>query len=275
MDAYTELVGVVGDPVRHSISPAFWEAALRDAGRNAVFLAFEVTPADFGTFVDGMGAGGARGLNVTLPHKTAAYELCTERSDEAEATQAVNVLVFEESAVRGSNTDVYGVKAAVADMGVELDGTRALVLGAGGAGRAAVHALRTEGADVSVANRTADRADALGVPVVAWNDVPDAGGEFDVLVHTTSVGLDGRSSVLDERALKAAAAGRLRAVLDVVYRPGETPLVQAARAAGLEACDGLRMLVHQAGEAWRLFFGDAAPVEVMHAEAARAAGRAT
>ncbi|HYZ90997.1 MAG TPA: shikimate dehydrogenase [Actinomycetota bacterium] len=273
MDALTELIGVVGHPVRHSISPAFWEAALREAARNAAFLAFEVAPDDFGAFIEGMRVGGARGLNVTLPHKGAAFALTDERSETAESTRAVNVLVFDDQTTRGYNTDVHGVSAALADLGVELEGTSALVLGAGGAGRAAVAALRGGGAKVSVANRTADRAAATGVDVVDWAAVPEVLGDFDVVVHTTSVGLNGTGSVLDRAALDAAARGRLRAVLDVVYRPGLTPLVESARAAGLAADDGLRMLVHQAAEAWRLFFGDDAPVDVMHEAAAAAAGR--
>jgi shikimate dehydrogenase len=93
-------------------------------------------------------------------------------------------------------------------------------------------------------------------------------------VNATAVGLDGEGAVLAEGDLEAAASGRLRAVLDVVYGPDETPLVRRARAAGLAAADGLRMLVHQAAEAWRLLLGTAAPADVMHAAAARAAGRA-
>ncbi len=272
MDAHTELIGVVGHPVRHSLSPAFWDAALRHAGRNAAFLAFEVKAEDFAAVVGGMRAAGARGFSVTLPHKETAFELSARRSDVAEATRAVNVLVFGDQ-VSGDNTDVHGVAEAVRDLGVELAGRRALVLGAGGAGRAAVYALQRQGAEVSVANRTDARAAALGVPVVDWPQIGDALGDVDLVVHTTSVGIDGSGCVLDEPMLRAAAAGRLRAVLDVVYTPDETPLVHAARAAGLKASDGLRMLVHQAGEAWRLFFGDQAPIDVMHAAAARAAGR--
>jgi shikimate dehydrogenase len=273
MDAHTELIGVVGDPVRHSISPAFWGEALRTTGRNAVFLAFEVKAAGFAAFIEGMRVAGARGLNVTLPHKGAAFELSTERAPEAEAARAVNVVVFAADAVRGFNTDVHGVTAALADLDVDLAGTRALVLGAGGAGRAAVTALRGGGAEVSIANRTEERARAAGVPVVAWPDVPHLVGDFEIVVHTTSVGLNGEGSVLDEATLSDAAGRRLRAVLDVVYRPGGTPLVDSARSAGLRADDGLRMLVHQAAEAWRLMFGDEPPIGVMHAAAARAAGR--
>jgi shikimate dehydrogenase len=273
MDATTVLLGVVGHPVRHSLSPSFWNAALRHAGRNAVFLAFEVRAEEFSIFIEGMSAAGAVGFNVTIPHKSAAYALSTKRSDEADATGAVNVLVLDGDEIAGFNTDVHGVMEAVEDLGVDPSRGTALVIGAGGAGRAAVHALKRAGADVSVANRTTERADALGVPVVAWNDLSSSLGGFDLVVHTTSVGLDGSGSVVDENALRTAAGGRLRAVLDVVYRPESTPLVEAARAAGLEAADGLRMLVHQAGEAWRLFFDDPAPLEVMHAAAARAAGR--
>ncbi len=264
---------MVGHPVGHTLSPAFWEPALRHVGRNAVFLAFDVGVKDFATFVEGMRVAGARGFNVTVPHKRAAFDLSTERSDAADATGAVNVLVFEEGKVFGANTDVDGVTEAVRDMGWEVSGARALVLGAGGAGRAAAYALHRSGADVSVANRTAERARELGHPVVEWADIADAAGDFDLIIHTTSVGMDLRAGVLDEETLRKAAARNLRAVLDVVYRPDETALVHAARAAGLRASDGLRMLVHQAVKAWELFFGGPAPIEVMHDAAAAAAGR--
>lgn len=273
IDAHTALVGVVGHPVRHSLSPAFWNAALRHQGRNAAFLAFEVEADEFGKFVEGMRAARTVGLNVTLPHKARAFELCSRRSEEAEATRAVNVLTMSDGAVTGANTDVFGVAQAVVDLGVEPSGSRALVVGAGGAGRAAVLALQRMGADVRITNRTAARAKDVGVAQIEWEQVRSALADFDLLVHTTSVGLDGASSVLDEADLRTAADGRLRAVLDVVYRRDETPLVRAARAARLQASDGLRMLVHQAGEAWRLFFGEPAPLAVMHSAAADAAGR--
>ncbi len=271
-DARTELVGLVGHPVAHSLSPAFWNPALRDAGRNAVFLAFDVPPEGFAAFVHGM-AGVARGFNVTIPHKLAAYQICTDRSEVAEATGAVNVLVLgPDEKIFGGNTDVHGVTQAIAAL--DVDARTALVLGAGGAARAAVHALNAQGIDVAVANRTDGRASALSERTVAWDDVRQAIGDFDLVVHTTSVGLDGRTTVLDVGALRTAAGKNLKAVLDVVYVPGETPLVHAARAAGIRAEDGLRMLVHQAAEAWRLLFGSAGPIDVMYAAAVQAAGRA-
>lgn len=277
IDAATELLGVVGHPVSHSLSPAFWNEALRQEGRNAVFLAFDVAPDSFQAFTGGMSVAGARGVNVTVPHKKAAFAASTRRSEHAERIGAVNVLVFEPGEIVGHNTDVDGLLNALDDLDVRPSGMRILVVGAGGAGHAAVWALAVAGADVLVANRTRSKAEELaeaaGSTVVDWDGLDDAAREADVLVNTTSVGLDGRGSVLDRPALERAAAGRLRVVFDAVYGASETPLVLAARHAGIQAQDGLGMLVHQAAAAWELFFDAAAPFDVMQAAASRAAGR--
>jgi shikimate dehydrogenase len=275
MDANTKLVGVVGHPVSHSLSPAFWNPAMQVAGQNAVFLAFDVAPDDFDTFIDGMAAAGARGLNVTIPHKRAAFERSVRRSSEAEGTGAVNVLVFEDGAVVGHNTDVAGVLRAVSELHGDLLGTTALVLGAGGAGRAACWALRAGGAEVLVANRTAERAadlaNSMGVAAVTWDDLPLE--DVDLVVNTTSVGLNDDASPLDADGLSRGAAARLRSVFDVVYRAGETELVRLARSAGVAATDGLAMLVYQAAEAYGLFFATDAPLAAMFEAAWDAAGR--
>jgi shikimate dehydrogenase len=277
MDAGTRLVGVVGHPIGHTLSPVFWNAAFQHEGRNAVFLAFDVEPSRFTAFVDGMAAGGVRGLNVTMPHKRAAYELATERSPEAERTGAANVLVLDDDARIGANTDVHGVRMAVRDLELDPQGLRVLVLGAGGAASAAVYALTSQGAEVVVANRTRSKAEvvaeAFEATAVDWSDLAAAAADADLLVHAASVGMDGTSSIVESSVLEAGAKGRLRAVFDVVYAPKETALVHAARAAGLRACDGLGMLVHQAAETYRLFWDAPAPIDVMLDAARRAAGR--
>jgi shikimate dehydrogenase len=279
IDASTELLGVVGHPVSHSLSPVFWNEALRQEGRNAVFLAFDVVPQSFGAFVAGMSAAGARGVNVTMPHKSAALEASTRHSEDAERTGAANVLVFEPGEVVAHNTDVVGVLAALGDLGIKPAGKRVLVAGAGGAGRAAVWALRGAGAEVLLANRTSGTAETLaeaaGATAIGWDDLGEAACEVEVFVNTTTVGLDGRGSVLDRPSLERAVSGRLEAVFDAVYGASETPLVIAARAAGLQAQDGLGMLVHQAAAAWKLFFGAPPPFDVMQGAARRAAGRGT
>lgn len=277
-DASTRLVGVVGHPIGHSISPPVWTAAFEHEGRNAVFLAFDVAPERFADFVKGMQAAGARGFNVTLPHKRAAFEICTERSVEAEQTGAVNVLVLDDDRIIGTNTDVCGIRGSLEDLGTDVDGVRVLVVGAGGAAAAVVWELCNQGAKVTIVNRTRERAESLaqrfsGVAVADYGDLGRAVTDAEVLIHSTAVGMDGASSVIGDDLLAVAAKGRLRAVLDVVYAPKETALVHAARGAGLRAADGLRMLVHQAAEAYRAFWDVQAPVEVMWSAAQRAAGR--
>jgi shikimate dehydrogenase len=277
-DAGTRLVGVVGHPIGHTLSPAFWNAAFEHEGRNAVFLAFDVEPASFERFIEGMAAAGARGFSVTMPHKRAAFELASVRSVEAERTGAVNVLVLDDRVV-GANTDVHGVRLAVHDLGIDVDGASVLVVGAGGAASAAVWALTEAGASVTVVNRTRERAESLassfgsGVQVAGWDELEASAAVADLLVHAASIGMDGVSRAFEDSVLATAAAGRLRAVLDVVYAPDETALVHAARAAGLRAADGLGMLVHQAEQAYRLFWDAPAPTDVMHDAARRAAGR--
>lgn len=277
IDSGTRLVGVVGHPIGHTLSPSFWNAAFEHEGRNAVFLAFDVEPVRFATFIDGMAAAGVRGLNVTMPHKRAAFELATERSPEAERTGAVNVLVLDGDERIGANTDVHGVRMAVRDLELDPRGLHAVVVGAGGAAAAAVWALVSNGATATVVNRTRERAEALaaslGAEVADWADLAGVAGDSDLLVHAASVGMDGTSRVIDDVVLRAGATGRLSAVLDLVYAPKETALVHAARTAGLRACDGLSMLVHQAAEAYRLFWDAPAPLDVMLDAAKRAAGR--
>lgn len=278
-DGGTTLIGLAGHPVAHSLSPAFYNAALRHDERNAIYLAFDVRPGDFSTFVAGMRAAGARGLAVTMPHKRAAFAIGTQRTEDATATAAANTLVFEDERVVADNTDVEGVRRALEDLGVRCDGTRALVLGAGGAGAAAGRALAQGGADVLVANRTPSRAhelcDRLGPSArpLGWDDVPGAVDEVGLIVNATSVGLANDESPLDAASLERAAAGACPAVLDLVYTRAETRLVRDARAAGLRAADGLTMLVYQGAASYRRFWGTEAPLEVMRRAAYAAAGR--
>ncbi len=272
MDAATKLCGVVGHPVAHSLSPAIHNAALRHDKRNAVYLAFDVLPDEFATFVDGMRAAGAVGLNVTIPHKRAAAEVCDVLDEQAHQVGAVNTIVFTDGKASGHNTDVAGVTAAVKEIGpIEPDAT-ALVIGAGGAGRAAAWALAAMVKEVWVANRTAARAEKLRssigrtAKVIPWREVPTAAASVDVIVHATSVGLEGDEAILGPYELQKAK--RCGVLLDLVYGPDETPLVREARRVGIASADGLMMLVHQAAAAYELFWGSPAPAAVMRRAAA-------
>jgi len=267
MDAKTKLTAVVGHPVAHSLSPAIHNAALRHDKRNAVYLAFDVLPDDFEGFVRGVASGGVVGLNVTIPHKRAAAEICDTLDDLAKQVGAVNTIVVDDNKLIGHNTDVAGVTKALAEIGeIDPDAT-ALVIGSGGAGRAAAWALAPQVKEVWIANRTAARSEKLraslgrSARVVPWRELPEAAATADVIVHATSVGLEADEAVLGPYELEKAK--RCRVLLDVVYGPDETPLVKEARRAGIAAADGVMMLVHQAAAAYELFWDAEAPQEVM------------
>lgn len=270
IDASTRVLGVIGHPVAHSMSPAFWNPALAASGTNAVFLAFDVAPDDLAGFMGAMRAARAVGFNVTIPHKTAAFDLADRKSPEAERTGAVNVLKVDSDEVLGHNTDVEGVLKALEELGVP-SGSRALLLGAGGAARAAALALSTRSDSFLIANRTASSAShlarAFGAEAVPWEERQEAASGVDLIVNATSIGL-----ASDEVALETPGLGATH-LLDLVYAPGETSLVRGARKAGLAACDGLHMLVFQAAAAWRFLLGSDAPLEVMMRAALEAAGR--
>jgi shikimate dehydrogenase len=270
LDAETRLCGVVGHPVRHSLSPVIHNAALRHDGRNTVYLAFDVT--DVASASKGLAAVGAVGVNVTIPHKRAAWDHASWHSPEAIATGAANTLLFDKDGrIAAHNTDPAGVLGGLHDLGVSPEGLRCLVVGAGGAGRAAIRALHSAGAaDVLVANRTKSHTADLLAEVVAWDELPEALARAEIVVHATSVGMDGEDTFLQVNALSAS---RCKAVLDLVYGREETDLVRRTGARGIPAADGLGVLVHQAAKSYELFWDAPAPFQVMLEAAFRATGR--
>jgi shikimate dehydrogenase len=264
------LCGVLGHPVAHSRSPAIQNAAFAAAGLDWRYVKLPVEPRLFEETVRALPGSGYRGANVTIPHKLAALRLATSASPAAQAIGAANTLTFgPDGAIAADNTDAGGLIDALAR---PLDGAEALVLGAGGAGRAAAWALREAGARVAVWNRTAERARRLardlGVDAV---ECPRGGG--DLLVNATAVGLD--PAVPDDDALGElglGAAGAPPVVVDLVYRAdGEaTPVAAWAERAGAELVDGIEVLVRQGARSFTLWTGARAPLEAMRG-AARAA----
>jgi shikimate dehydrogenase len=268
---------LLGHPVAHSRSPAIMNAALRALGRDGDFFYFavDVPPERLGEAVAGMRALGFAGGNVTVPHKEAVVRLCDVLTPAARAAGAVNVLALEDGRLVGENTDGAGLLRALAELGVGVRGARVVLLGAGGAARAALAALRGAGAAAVVcAARRPERGAALGADeVVAL--APGGGAEVrarlgaaDLVLHATTIGMEEgaeAASPLDDASLGAVAGGS--AVVDLVYRRGETALVRAARARGLRAADGRGMLVHQAALALERWTGQPAPLEVMRSAA--------
>jgi shikimate dehydrogenase len=258
-------LAVIGHPVSHSRSPAMHNAALAalGLGEEWSYGAIEVSPDAFEERVRAMPAEGFAGANVTVPHKGAALAVADATSEVAREIGAANTLVFSDGEIRAANTDADGLLAALPTPPARR---RTLVLGAGGAGRAAVWALVREGAEVEVWNRTELRSRHLceelgGAPVTD----PEQ-GNYELIVNTTAVGLRGEDP-FEALPLSAAGFSPGQTLVDLVYGDEPTALLRAAEAAGATVVDGIEVLVQQGALSFRIWTGRDAPVEVMRAAA--------
>jgi len=270
---------VIGDPVAHSASPRLFAAIARELGLGLEYRAERVPAGELADFLRRVRSGAYQGLSVTLPHKEAVLGLADSATAAARATGAANTLAVRSGALEADNTDVAGLVRALAEHGVRLRGASVLVVGAGGAARAAVQAARVEGArTIAVANRTRERAQAL-VQALGGQAVALERGALqpvidgaDVLVQASAAGL----SRPDETPLPPGCVlHRNLTVLDMVYQPLETALLRAARNAGARTVDGLWMLVHQGLDQLRFWIGVQAAAALaarLHAELARGPG---
>jgi len=265
MDVY----GLLGNPVEHSLSPPMHEAAYDAVGLDARYVTFEPAPDDLAAAVDGAESLGIAGLNVTIPFKQDALA-AVDPDPLAERIGAVNTIDFGGERPTGHNTDAAGATRALRDQGgATLDGATAVVVGAGGAGRAVSVGLADAGSDVRIANRTVERAAALSdeVPGASAHGLDDLDGllaDATVLVNATSVGMEEDATPVPADALHADLT-----VLDAVYTPIETTLLADAAAAGATTVDGAWMLLYQGAVAFERWTGRSAPVDAMN-EALRA-----
>jgi shikimate dehydrogenase len=267
--AHTRLAAVIGSPVRHSLSPAMHNAAFRAAGLDWIYVALEVAPGEVPAALAGARALHLGGLSVTIPHKEAAAAAVDELSPSAQAVGAVNTVVPAGGGrLRGENTDGAGFLASLGDEGFDPAGRRCLVVGAGGAARAVIHALAGAGAaEVVVVNRSPARAEAaaaLAGDRGRTGTSADVGGA-DLVVNATPLGLTGVD--IDTLPVDTDLLGPGQLLLDLIPNPAVTPLMRAARARGARAAGGLGMLVHQGALAFELWTGQPAPVAVMRVAA--------
>jgi len=264
----TRTVGVIGWPVRHSLSPVIHNAAFAALELPWIYVPLPVATGQVGAALDGLRALGFAGANVTMPHKGEVAELVADLSDDARRLGAVNTIVVGSEALSGHNTDAPGFERLLErDAGFDPAGRTALVFGAGGAARACALALaRGRLARLLVAARDPARVDVEPtlegldtqvdlVPFARAGDVP-----VDIVVNATPLGSLGESLPLPE-------LGPESMVVDLLYRPATTPLLTTARAAGAKAFGGLGLLLHQAALSFELWTGRKAPMPVMSAAA--------
>lgn len=262
---------LLAHPAGHSLSPNMHNAAFEARGIDAVYRARDVPPLELAAAVAGLRREEMYGANVTIPHKEAVLKLMDRLSDAAKTIGAVNTITNRGGELVGDNTDAGGFLRALAEGGIPVRDTAALVLGAGGAARAVVYALATGGAStVHVFNRTTERAARLAaelgdlslIRVVSGPDLGMVGRSVGLLVNATSVGMTGTSSEGDMPCPPDAMPAE-GAVVDIVYRPALTPLLVEAARRGLVTQNGVAMLVHQGAAAFEQWTGKSAPVAVM------------
>lgn len=275
IEATTRIYGIFGHPVSQSLSPAMHNAAFRHLGLDCVYLAFDVDPRNVPQAVSSIRALGLCGINVTIPHKQSVMAGLDEIAPEASMVGAVNTIVNENGRLKGYNTDVSGVLRALdSELGFVPRGKDVFIVGAGGASRAVIVAMCTGGAQsVAIANRTYLKAKNLSeefsprfadvgfsaVPLDDSDRVSELMGQADIVINCSSAGMGD----IEPLCLPLDLLGENCVVYDLVYKPPVTPLVRDSRAVGLKAESGLGMLLYQGVDAFEIWTGEDAPVEVM------------
>lgn len=282
IDTNTQLCGVIGNPIGHSLSPALHNAAFEAAGVNAVYLAFEVS--DVAGCLAGMRAlPNFRGLSVTIPHKLAVIEHLDELEPMAEKVGSVNTITNKDGRLIGSTTDGPGAVRALDEAGVSLVGKRVLFLGSGGAVRAVAFAVADlcNPAGITILGRTAANVEALvgdlsakAGGVIAGGDlgasVEEAVDEHDVIIQGTPMGMAPERA--GESCVPSETLHSEHVVFDMVYRPHRTRLIADAEAAGATVVHGIEMLLNQAALQFEAWTGDSAPLGAMRQAARDALG---
>jgi shikimate dehydrogenase len=240
IDAQTELYGIIGNPVRHSLSPVIHNRVFKRMGLNAIYLAFEVN--NLKGALKGIRDLGIRGVSVTIPFKTQIVSLLDQIEDVAREIKAVNTIKNEGGKLIGYNTDWCGAIEALEE-GIDLENKRIILLGAGGAARAIAFGLKKKGGQVFIYNRSLDKAKDLAKEL-GFNSLSSLNGvEPHVMINATSVGMHpnhGESPVPKEVLRKGMV------VMDIVYQPLKTKLLQDAEEQGCQTINGLEMLSRQA-----------------------------
>jgi len=256
MDSQTELYGVIGNPVRHSLSPMIHNGAFRRLGWNAVYLAFEVKNVE--EALRGIRGLGVRGVSVTIPFKTEVLPFLDKIEGLAKKVGAVNTIINRRGRLIGYNTDCEGALEALEEK-MDLRGKRVVLLGAGGAARAIGFGLKERGVPLIVVNRSKERGWALSkelrcnyLPISSLARMKEGELEADILINATSLGMvprDGETPI-PKKFLKKGMV-----VMDIVYEPLQTRLLREAKEKGCVTVDGLEMLIRQGMAQFEIWTG--------------------
>jgi shikimate dehydrogenase len=274
----TRVCALLGDPVEHTMSPVMHNAAFKKLGLDYIYIPFRVKAEELAQAVDGIRALNMRGFNVTIPHKVAIIPMLDGLDPLAEKIGAVNTVVNADGSLRGFNTDASGFLQALLEMGVEPEGKKVVILGAGGASRAVAYILAERGAHLTILNRQLelDWAEELARRIsrdlekdaraleLNVDNLKMALAGADILVNATSVGMSPHS---DETPVPGRLLKSGLVVFDIVYNPIRTRLLKEAEAVGARTISGIDMLAWQGALAFEKWTGRPAPLDLMRMEA--------
>ncbi|MBN2087661.1 shikimate dehydrogenase [Candidatus Peregrinibacteria bacterium] len=259
-----KVYGIVGHPVKHSLSPVMHNAAFKSEGIDAEYKVFDIDPSNeenLANFCYETELNNIAGFSVTMPYKLEIMKYMDNYDPISKIVGSVNTVENADSVLNGYNTDVTGAVQALKEKS-DIKGKKVLVLGAGGAARAICYGLNEYGADVYVFNRTKGKADELAkefnIETIDFRQIPEA--DFDIVINTTPVGMSPNSN---ESLLHADQLKGVKVVMDIITNPIKTQLLKEAEKAGAETITGARMLLHQACGQFEIWFGKSAPIEVM------------
>lgn len=267
----TQLLGVIGDPIRHSLSPIMHNAAIAHLGVDYVYLPFPVATQHLGQAIAGFAAIGLCGFNITIPHKQAILPYLHQVSSVAQAVGAVNTVWRTEAGWSGTNTDVEGFLAPLQSLDRDWRQAEVVILGNGGSARAVVAGCAQLGcAKLAVVGRDRDKLAAFhaswdlpNLTTVVWSDLATCLPQAALVVNTTPIGMSPRVDASPLSPTEMALLPASAIAYDLIYTPNPTQFLQQASAHGAMAIDGLEMLVQQGAAALSLWLGQPAPVEVM------------
>jgi len=277
----TQVCGIIGDPIEHTMSPVMHNAAFQKLGLDFVYLPFRVKKEALSGAVDGVRTLNIKGLNVTIPHKVAIIPFLDKLDPLAEKIGAINTIVNDGGVLTGYNTDATGFLQALLEQGVEPEGKTTVILGAGGASRAISFILAERGAHLVILNRQVSRAEELAQRIaqvfekditaltLGEENLAKVLAKADILVNTTSVGMN---PDIDKTPVPAGLLKPGLIVFDIVYNPVQTRLLKEAEAAGAKTINGLDMLVWQGAMAFEKWTGQKAPFDLMKRDSIKALG---
>jgi shikimate dehydrogenase len=272
----TNIYGIIGDPIEHTVSPALQNAAFQEVGMNGLYLPFRVKSDNLRQAIEGLRALDICGINVTIPHKVSVIPYLDEIDTMAEYIGAVNTIVNNKGSLKGYNTDASGFLNALIDNQIRPEEKRTLIIGAGGAARAIAFILADKGGKLTIINRHLDRAQKLSGHLesifrrefkamsLTDENLEKAINDCEILINTTSLGM---TPFPDNTPVPPDLLRRDMAVADIIYNPLQTKLVKDAVNCGAKAITGLEMLVYQGAIAFEIWTGHKAPIAIMRKEA--------